>query len=175
MVVTGANRGIGLGIAECCLINGAAKVYSIDYAATGEEFASLEKQFPGKLFYLSADVTKEASITAAVDKIVEESGAIHGMVVNAGRTNHKSALDFTTEEIEGLFAVNVIRHVRIVWTMLTNFSYSVHSILPASQPAPSSSSTSKVPSSSPHPWRPIAPTKSSPPPPMALQKAASAT
>jgi len=59
------------------------------------------------LFYISADVTKEASITAAVDKIVEESGAIHGMVVNAGRTNHKSALDFTTEEIEGLFAVNV--------------------------------------------------------------------
>jgi NAD(P)-dependent dehydrogenase (short-subunit alcohol dehydrogenase family) len=107
LTVTGANRGIGLGIAECCLINGAAKVYSIDFAATGDEFAALEKQFPGQLFYLSADVTKEASITAAVDKIIEESGAIHGMVVNAGRTNHKSALDFTTEEIEGLFAVNV--------------------------------------------------------------------
>lgn len=107
MVVTGANRGIGLGIAECCLINGAAKVYSIDFAATGEEFAGLEKLFPGRLFALNADVTKEASIAAAVDKIMEESGAIHGMVVNAGRTNHKSALDFTTEEIEGLFAVNV--------------------------------------------------------------------
>src|ERR1700712_3174267 len=107
LAVTGANRGIGLGIAECCLINGAAKVYSIDFAATGEEFAGLEKQFPGRLFALNADVTKEASISTAVDKIIEESGAIHGMVVNAGRTNHKSALDFTTEEIEGLFAVNV--------------------------------------------------------------------
>lgn len=107
LIVTGANRGIGLGIAECCLINGAAKVYSIDFAATGEEFAGLAKQFPGKLFALNADVTKEESISAAVDKIIEESGAIHGMVVNAGRTNHKSALDFTTEEIEGLFAVNV--------------------------------------------------------------------
>jgi len=52
-------------------------------------------------------VTKEASIEAAVGKIVEENGAIHGVVVNAGRTNHKSALDFTTEEIEALFAVNV--------------------------------------------------------------------
>lgn len=105
--VTGANRGIGLGIAECCLVNGAAKVYSIDYAAPGDEFASLAKAYSGRLFALSADVTKEASITAAVDQIIKESGALHGMVVNAGRTNHKSALDFTSEEIESLFAVNV--------------------------------------------------------------------
>lgn len=27
--------------------------------------------------------------------------------MNAGRTNHKAALDFTTEEIEALFNVNV--------------------------------------------------------------------
>lgn len=106
-IVTGANRGIGLGIAECCLANGAEKIYSIDYATCGDEFATLSKVYPGKLFALSADVTKEASIQEAVDKIIEESGALHGMVVNAGRTNHKSALDFTTEEIEGLFAVNV--------------------------------------------------------------------
>lgn len=52
-------------------------------------------------------MTQESSISAAVDKIVEEAGALHGMVVNAGRTNHKSALDFTTEEIEALFSVNV--------------------------------------------------------------------
>jgi NAD(P)-dependent dehydrogenase (short-subunit alcohol dehydrogenase family) len=29
------------------------------------------------------------------------------MVVNAGRTNHKAALDFTEEEIHALFNVNV--------------------------------------------------------------------
>ncbi len=52
-------------------------------------------------------MTKEDSVTAAVAKIVEESGALHGMVVNAGRTNHKSALDFTQAEIEALFNVNV--------------------------------------------------------------------
>lgn len=56
---------------------------------------------------MTANVTVEESIQAAVDKIVEESGAIHGMVCNAGRTNHKAALDFTKEEVESLFAVNV--------------------------------------------------------------------
>lgn len=105
--VTGANRGIGLGVAECCLINGAAKVYSIDLTAPGEEYAEVEKRFPGRLGAVTANVTVEESITAAVDKIVEESGAIHGIVCNAGRTNHKSALDFTKDEIESLFAVNV--------------------------------------------------------------------
>jgi NAD(P)-dependent dehydrogenase (short-subunit alcohol dehydrogenase family) len=106
-IVTGANRGIGLGVAECCLINGAAKIYSIDIGETGDEFQALSTRFPNQVFAVQADVTQETSISAAVDKIVEEAGALHGMVVNAGRTNHKAALDFTTEEIEALFSVNV--------------------------------------------------------------------
>lgn len=52
-------------------------------------------------------MTKEDSIQAAVDTIISEAGALHGMVVNAGRTNHKAALDFTQAEIEALFNVNV--------------------------------------------------------------------
>jgi NAD(P)-dependent dehydrogenase (short-subunit alcohol dehydrogenase family) len=56
---------------------------------------------------VQADATKEASIIAAVDRIVSEAGALHGMVCNAGRTKHKAALDFTTEEIEQLFAINL--------------------------------------------------------------------
>jgi NAD(P)-dependent dehydrogenase (short-subunit alcohol dehydrogenase family) len=106
--VTGANRGIGLGIAESCLTNGASRVYSIDVGdATGDDFTALSKRFPAKLFAIKADVTQEESITAAVDQIVAEAGAIHGMVANAGRTHHKAALDFTKEEIETLFNVNL--------------------------------------------------------------------
>lgn len=114
MTVTGANRGIGLGVAEACLDNGAQIVYSIDYAEPGEEFAAAQKRWPGKLKAIQADVTKEATITAAVDQIVNENGAIHGMVVNAGRTNHKAALDFTEEEIHALFNINVRWRLTIV-------------------------------------------------------------
>ncbi|OTA60462.1 NAD(P)-binding protein [Hypoxylon sp. EC38] len=107
-LVTGANRGIGLGIAECCLVNGAAKVYSIDYAdELGDDFNTICEMYLGQLFALRADVTKEESITKAIDQVIAEAGALHGMIVNAGRTNHKSALDFTSEEIEALFAVNL--------------------------------------------------------------------
>jgi NAD(P)-dependent dehydrogenase (short-subunit alcohol dehydrogenase family) len=112
IAITGANRGIGLGIADCCLSNGASKVYSIDIGDAGDEFNELSSKFPGQLFALQADVTKEESIQAAVDKIIEQAGAIHGMVANAGRTKHKAALDFTTEEIDQLWGVNVSRSIQ---------------------------------------------------------------
>ncbi|KAF2249209.1 NAD(P)-binding protein [Trematosphaeria pertusa] len=107
IAITGANRGIGLGIADCCLANGASCVYSIDIGETGDEFAAVASTYPNKLFALQADVTKEESIQAAVDRIVSEAGAIHGMVCNAGRTKHKPALEFTTEEIDQLWGVNL--------------------------------------------------------------------
>lgn len=107
IAITGANRGIGLGIANSCLDNGAAHVYSIDIGETGDDFAAVAKRFPGKLHALKADVTNEDNVTAVVDQIIEEAGAIHGMVCNAGRTKHKPALDFTKEEIDQLWSINL--------------------------------------------------------------------
>ncbi|USP78382.1 short-chain dehydrogenase reductase sdr [Curvularia clavata] len=107
IAITGANRGIGLGIADCCLSNGASKVYSIDIGSPGEEFTTLASQYPNQFFALQADVTKEESIQSAIDKVLSEAGALHGMVCNAGRTKHKPALDFTTEEIDQLWGVNL--------------------------------------------------------------------
>ncbi|KAG5761745.1 hypothetical protein H9Q72_010139 [Fusarium xylarioides] len=62
IAVTGANRGIGLGVAEACLDNGAQVVYSIDYAEPGEEFAAAQQRWQGKLKAIQADVTKEATV-----------------------------------------------------------------------------------------------------------------
>lgn len=67
----------------------------------------MSDRYPGKMHAIKADVTNEASITDAVDNIIKEAGGLHGFVVNAGRTKHKPALDFTTEEIEQLWSVNV--------------------------------------------------------------------
>ncbi|KAK2612017.1 hypothetical protein QQS21_001982 [Conoideocrella luteorostrata] len=107
IAITGANRGIGLGVAESCLDNGAEVIYSIDYAEPGSEFEAAQNRWPGKLRAIQADVTKEATIMTAVDQIARESGGLHGMVVNAGRTNHKPALDFSEEEIHALFNINL--------------------------------------------------------------------
>jgi NAD(P)-dependent dehydrogenase (short-subunit alcohol dehydrogenase family) len=107
IAITGANRGIGLGLAEVCLANNAAVVYSLDVSEPDDEFAALSKKNPNRFKYLHMDVTDEASIQKTIDQIVENEGAIHGMVANAGMTRHLPALDFTREQVEQLYKLNV--------------------------------------------------------------------
>ncbi|KAJ9637809.1 hypothetical protein H2199_007303 [Coniosporium tulheliwenetii] len=106
IAITGANRGIGLGIAEVCLANSAKMVYSLDLMDPGEDFFALQKKNPN-LKYIQTNVTVESSVEAAINSIVEAEGALHGMVCNAGMTKHQPALNFSREEVEKLFNLNV--------------------------------------------------------------------
>jgi len=107
IAITGANRGIGLGIAEVCLANSASIVYSLDIFEPGEEFSALQKKHPKKLNYIKCDVTSESSIEEAIETIIAHSGRIDGLVANAGMTKHQPAIDFTRADIEKLFNLNV--------------------------------------------------------------------
>ena len=107
IAITGANRGIGLGIAQVCLANEAAVVYSLDLFEPGEEFQAVREANPKRLHYLNCNVTSEESISKAIDAIVANHGAIHGMVANAGMTKHQPALDFSHAQLEQLFNLNV--------------------------------------------------------------------
>ncbi|EWZ46397.1 uncharacterized protein FOBCDRAFT_268572 [Fusarium oxysporum Fo47] len=107
IAITGANQGIGLGIAEVCLVNDAAFVYSLDVTEPSEPFETLLKRFPGRLGSQKCDVTNEESVTSAIDAIIAAKGRFDGMVANAGATKHQPALDFTAEQVEKLFRLNV--------------------------------------------------------------------
>jgi len=106
IAITGANRGIGLGIAEVCLANSAKMVYSMDLMDPSEDFAALKKKYPN-FKYIQMDVTNEESVQKAIDGIVEAEGQIDGLVANAGMTKHQPALEFTRAEVEKLFNLNV--------------------------------------------------------------------
>jgi len=106
IAITGANRGIGLGIAQVCLENSAKMVYSLDLMEPGEDFAVMSKKHPN-LRYVQTDVTNDESIEAALDKIIETEGRLDGMVANAGMTKHQPALNFSREEVLKLFNLNV--------------------------------------------------------------------
>jgi len=106
IAITGANRGIGLGIAEVCFANSAKVVYSLDLMDPGEDFAGLQKKY-SNFRYIQTDVTSEESVQKAVDQIVEENGRVDGLVANAGMTKHQPALQFDRPELEKLFNLNV--------------------------------------------------------------------
>ncbi|KAJ5626243.1 hypothetical protein N7510_002552 [Penicillium lagena] len=106
VAITGANRGIGLGIAEVCLANSAKVVYSLDMMKPGEDFEDLQKRYPN-FRYIQTDVTSEESVQKAIDQVVQETGRIDGLVANAGMTKHQPALNFDRPELEKLFNLNV--------------------------------------------------------------------
>jgi NAD(P)-dependent dehydrogenase (short-subunit alcohol dehydrogenase family) len=125
VAITGANRGIGLGIAEVCLANSANVVYSLDLMEPGEEFAALQKRYPN-FHFIQTDVTSEESVEKAISQVVEKSGRIDGLVANAGMTKHQPALDFDRPELEKLFNLNVRPDTFFSWCFLSNHSLLTH-------------------------------------------------
>ncbi|KAL4882688.1 hypothetical protein BJY04DRAFT_227021 [Aspergillus karnatakaensis] len=115
IAITGANQGIGLGLAEVCLANNAAHVYSLDISSPSDPFTSLSKKYPNRFSYIQTDVTTESSVTAALDQIVSEQSRFDGLIANAGATKHQPALDFTLDQVRKLFELNVFG----AWTCAT--------------------------------------------------------
>jgi NAD(P)-dependent dehydrogenase (short-subunit alcohol dehydrogenase family) len=107
VAITGANRGIGLGLAQVCLANDAKEVYSLDLFEPGSEFQELAQANPKRFHYLNCDVTSEESVIKTIDQIVAQSGRIDGMIANAGMTKHQPALNFDRPQLEQLFNLNV--------------------------------------------------------------------
>ena len=101
-VVTGGTSGIGRATA-LALKNAGCTVYELSRRAQGVE----------GLHHISADVTKEESVRAAVEQIMAREGRIDILVNNAG-FGISGAVEFTsTEEAKSLFDVNFFGMVRM--------------------------------------------------------------
>ncbi|KAL8867746.1 MAG: hypothetical protein Q9174_005459 [Haloplaca sp. 1 TL-2023] len=99
--VTGANQGIGAGIAEVCLANEAKIVYSLDINVPGADFSESERRV-----WIKTDVTKKESVDEAIEQIYLQQGRLDGFIANAGMTKHQPALDFSEEQLHQIFDLN---------------------------------------------------------------------
>ena len=104
-VVTGANQGIGLGLAEVFLANSANTIYSLDIREPGADFLVLQQKHKN-LKYIRTDVTQKSSIQEAISSIYHAEGRLDGFVANAGMTKHQPALDFDDEQLHQIFELN---------------------------------------------------------------------
>ena len=97
VIVTGAARGVGRGIAQALLERGAA-VLLVDVDA--DQLASTTTEFTGhRVAQLVADLRDPAVAPQIVDRAVTEFGALHGLVNNAIATNEpKRFTELTAED-----------------------------------------------------------------------------
>ncbi len=107
-LITGAARGIGLGIATRLASEGASiAIADLDEGAASESAASLPLADGAKAVGIGCDVADSASAQAAVDRAVEELGGLHVLVNNAGVTRDNLLFKMTEEDWDVVMNVHL--------------------------------------------------------------------
>jgi 3-oxoacyl-[acyl-carrier protein] reductase len=104
-IVTGAARGIGAGIARRFAEEGAAvAVLDLDEEQAAATAAGLGA---GQALGVGCNVSDEASVQAAVGRVVEELGGLHVLVNNAGITRDNLLFKMTVEDWDSVLGVHL--------------------------------------------------------------------
>ena len=107
IVVTGAQRGIGRGVADYFCERGAEVVALVRSEARAEEFKKELEELGQKMNVAVLDTSKVEDIQPAFDKIVEQFGRIDVLVNNVGWAVVKPAIEYTAEEFEKSMNTNL--------------------------------------------------------------------
>ena len=104
-IVTGAGQGIGFAIAKR-LVEDGFKVGVLDYDAETAEKAVVELS-EDKAFSVVADVSKQAEVAAAFQKVVDHFGDLNVVVNNAGVAPTTPLDTITEEQFQRTFNINI--------------------------------------------------------------------
>ena len=116
ILVTGANRGIGLNIIQR-LNNDGYTVIGTSRTNDGANIISQEiKSNDGK--GLKMDVTNQESINSAIKNIQDEYGALYGLVNNAGVTNDNLLMRMTEEQWLSVIETNLTSIYRVTKSII---------------------------------------------------------
>jgi short-subunit dehydrogenase len=114
VIVTGASSGIGEAIARTWARAGATVVLSARSEEALVRLADeIERDDGGKAIVASGDVTREEDRVRLIDVARERTGRIDVLVNNAGRGHYASVARIGAEDLEALFALNVIAPLRL--------------------------------------------------------------
>ncbi len=105
-VITGAARGIGLGIARWFLARG-QRVALLDIDAATLQAAALELGEPKRVLALHCDVSDPVQVDAAVARVANEFGRIDSLVNNAGVAVFKPLEQTTFDDWRTVLATNL--------------------------------------------------------------------
>ena len=116
ILVTGANRGIGLNIIQR-LNNDGYTVIGTSRTDDGANIISQEINSNGGKG-LKMDVTNQESINSAIKNIQDEYGALFGLVNNAGITNDNLLMRMTEEQWLSVIETNLTSIYRVTKSII---------------------------------------------------------
>jgi NAD(P)-dependent dehydrogenase (short-subunit alcohol dehydrogenase family) len=123
VLITGANRGIGLGLTSRFLVEGYEVIATMRNPDGAREIWELESEFPGRLTSLELDVTDEGTIKKAAAAV---EGKIDIIINNAGVFPNKNSSfsDLKSEDLIKAFEVNTIGPVLVTQAFLPHLEKS---------------------------------------------------
>ena len=118
ILVTGANKGIGLAIVKSLLESGAEVLALVRSFKTSDLKALKELSDRNKLDIFSIDLDDEKSIKVELKKIIKKYENIYGLVNNAGQI-YNGLLQMTPQtEFNNMFNINFFAPVTIIQTIV---------------------------------------------------------
>jgi 3-oxoacyl-[acyl-carrier protein] reductase len=102
VLVTGGNRGIGLGIAQAFLTNGDR--VAVTHRGSGA---------PDGMFGVQCDVTSAADVERAFSQVEGELGPVEVLVANAGITDDMLLLRMSEESFQRVLDANLVGAYRV--------------------------------------------------------------
>jgi len=106
-LITGGACGIGRATAHLFAREGAAVVIADKNEASGKVVAGEIAAFGGRAIFASANVTSTDDCQRAVERAIQEFGAIHVLFNNAGIIRRASIVELSEQDWDRVMAVNV--------------------------------------------------------------------
>jgi NAD(P)-dependent dehydrogenase (short-subunit alcohol dehydrogenase family) len=108
IVVTGATKGIGKGIARMCAAEGANVVISGRNRQDGDRLVEeIIGTYGTEALFVAKDISTETACRELIEETVARFGRIDGLVNNAGIFPRGSMIDTTEELFDSIFDVNI--------------------------------------------------------------------
>jgi NAD(P)-dependent dehydrogenase (short-subunit alcohol dehydrogenase family) len=121
VLVTGANRGIGLALTEALLDNGDTVVAGCRNPNAATDLQQLAVAHPNSLEIVVLDVTSDTTVAAAMARIRAARPRLDVIVNNAGlmpETGSESITDLSLDHFRAAFETNVVGCARVIRSFL---------------------------------------------------------